>query len=334
MAGNHIDTDVVIVGAGPSGSAAAIWCLRQGLSVVVLEKTPFPRDRPGETLHPGIEVVFRTLGVFDDIVKLTETRHEGINIRAGNKFLFVPYGSDQRGTWLGFQVKRSDLDNCLLSKAVELGAVLRQPAKSQNVICIDGKVSGVVTDNGIIKSKFIIDATGNSQWLRKQLGLTVNQCSQKLLARYGYTSEPVYGEDVPVLSFNENGWRWDAKISEKLFQWTQLEVDHKPFAKYEDKFKGADVTWRIVRECAGAGYFLTGEAAAILDPGGSKGVLRAIYSGVMAADSIAKIVLSGQNEKGLCLGYQNWMRDWFFRDCDELNKLYLENGHNVSYEKL
>jgi flavin-dependent dehydrogenase len=58
--------DVAVVGGGPVGSAAALWCVRQGLRVVLLERERFPRRHPGVTLPPGVEPLFAQLGVLDD----------------------------------------------------------------------------------------------------------------------------------------------------------------------------------------------------------------------------------------------------------------------------
>ena len=63
------EVDVVVVGGGPAGSAAALWCVRQGLRVVLLEREQFPRHRPGETLLPGVEPIFAQLGVAEAIAR-------------------------------------------------------------------------------------------------------------------------------------------------------------------------------------------------------------------------------------------------------------------------
>jgi flavin-dependent dehydrogenase len=55
--------DVIIVGGGPAGTTAAIQCRRAGLAVALIERVKFPRERPGESLHPGIEPLFQQIGV-------------------------------------------------------------------------------------------------------------------------------------------------------------------------------------------------------------------------------------------------------------------------------
>ncbi|RPH80096.1 MAG: FAD-dependent oxidoreductase, partial [Nitrospiraceae bacterium] len=44
----------VILGGGPAGAAAALTLLDAQIPVTIVEREPFPRYRPGETLHPGV----------------------------------------------------------------------------------------------------------------------------------------------------------------------------------------------------------------------------------------------------------------------------------------
>ena len=69
--------DVLIVGAGPAGCAAAIRAASGGLSVALLEKARFPRDLPGEALPPDVEQTFAELGVTTSISKAGFMRTPG-----------------------------------------------------------------------------------------------------------------------------------------------------------------------------------------------------------------------------------------------------------------
>src|SRR5205823_6822156 len=106
--------DVLIVGGGPAGSAAAITCARAGLDVIVMESASFPRDHPGETLHPGIEVLLGRLGLSEEMDRADFLRSDGHHIDSNGRVEFVPYGSDQKGPWLGYHAWRADFDAILL----------------------------------------------------------------------------------------------------------------------------------------------------------------------------------------------------------------------------
>jgi flavin-dependent dehydrogenase len=57
-------TDVLVVGAGPAGSAAAAWCARAGLSVLLVDAETFPRDKPcGDGLTPRAMAELDQLGL-------------------------------------------------------------------------------------------------------------------------------------------------------------------------------------------------------------------------------------------------------------------------------
>lgn len=87
------------------------------------------------------------------------------------------------------------------------------------------------------------------------------------------------------------------------------------------KPSGADVTWRAISQPGGPGYFLVGDAAAVLDPASSHGVQKAIMSGMMAGHS-SQIMNAGQKEDNIILGYCKWIHNWFEHDVETLKKLY------------
>src|SRR5882724_5704622 len=116
-----VDADVVVIGGGPAGAAAAIACATRGLCVVLCERERFTLERPGETLHPGIEPLLAQLGVADRLPQVVGARHAGIWIEWGSARRFEPFGADAHGPWLGFQVRRSDFDALLLERAREVG---------------------------------------------------------------------------------------------------------------------------------------------------------------------------------------------------------------------
>ena len=109
--------DVVVVGAGPAGAAAAITSANAGLKVVILDRQAFPRDRPGETLHPGVERPLSDLGVLAAVSRAGFPRHEGIWVRWDGPLRLVRYGRDEAGPWLGLQAWRADFDAILLDHA-------------------------------------------------------------------------------------------------------------------------------------------------------------------------------------------------------------------------
>lgn len=81
------------------------------------------------------------------------------------------------------------------------------------------------------------------------------------------------------------------------------------------------MTWRAVKRPAGLGYFIIGDAATVLDPASSHGVLKAIMTGMMAAHSISRIIAHA-SERIITDSYCRWIHDWFEHDVSKLQKLY------------
>ena len=71
--------DVVVVGAGPAGSAAAAWAARAGSDVLVIDSAGFPRDKPcGDGLTPRAVTELERLGLGDWLD--TRIRHRGLRM--------------------------------------------------------------------------------------------------------------------------------------------------------------------------------------------------------------------------------------------------------------
>lgn len=341
MSIEHRIYDAIVVGGGPGGSAAAIACAAAGLRVLLLEKSLFPRAHPGETLHPGIEPLLERLGVAAEVMAAGFLRHQGNWVEWDRDRQFVPFGADERGVWEGFQAWRADFDRILLDRAKAVGVEVIQPCHVARPIVCGQRVIGVETSRGIFEASFTIDAAGSHHWLAKQLGLELKTYSDLLIANYGYVrGECPSRDDAPAIVADERGWTWTARVRPTLYQWTRLtfppeRIDRNwipaELSQLQaiGKSRGADVTWRLVAQPAGLGYFLVGDAAAVLDPASSHGVLKAIMSGMMVASAIAQIVDRTQREDWVVNAYCQWVDDWFDRDLHQLAQLYaLLPNHN------
>jgi flavin-dependent dehydrogenase len=324
--------DVVIVGAGPAGSAAAIACAGTGLNVVLVERAAFPREAPGETLHPGIEPLLERLGVAGAVRAAGFLRHEGTWVRWGGDAQFQPFGHDDAGPWLGFQAPRAAFDEILLERARGLGVTIFQPCVVLDVRLAPGRVVGIETSSGAIVSPYVVDASGRRGWLAGRLGIAWEQHGPPLMIRYGYVAGSCPARDgAPAIVADRDGWTWTARVAPGLYQWTRLSfagrADDGPPAELaalarRGHGRGADVTWRLAAEPAGGGYFLAGDAAAVLDPASGHGVLRALMSGMMIGHLIPRVA-AGQSTAGqVAAAYRGWLREGFHRDIEALRSLY------------
>ena len=176
--------DVLIVGAGPAGCAAAIRAASHGLSVVLVERTRFPRDAPGEALHPDVDGVFDELGVTEAVSDAGFIRYPGWMRERSGERTFVPFLGGA-GFRLGYQAWRSTLDSILLAHAQRAGVGVEQVTGRSDPIVSAGRVAGLHMADRQLSCRYLVDASGTARWLSRRLGLPVTRLSPELVAEYG-----------------------------------------------------------------------------------------------------------------------------------------------------
>ena len=328
----HLETDALVIGAGPAGCACAIQLLKQGKQVVIIDRATFPRQAPGETLHPGIQPLLEQLGVMDQALKNTTSRHNGIDNVVDGQTSFTPYSETEN--WQGFQFLRSSFDHMLAKEAQRLGASVhfqvlpRDLSKDK-----DGNITEVSGANFTVRSSFVIDATGRRRWMARHLSLQHDEFSPKLLAWYGYVEcRNSSTFRIPKFIWTAKGWIWLADVGDGRISWACLDVINQKRRRIDwipeqlrhcralDKTRGIDVTWSIATELSGNNWFLVGDAAVVLDPSSSHGILKAIMSGIMVSHLIGKY--SKSNQPLIHRHYDQWARDLFLSDSKEMKQMY------------
>ena len=329
---NILETDTLVIGAGPAGTSCAIQLLRAGWQVVLVDKFSFPRHAPGETLHPGIEPLLDSLGLKAQALKKGFLRHDGIINISEKGSIFTPYNEKEK--WQGFQLFREDFDQLLVEEAVKLGAQFLTDCIPLSLsLDEDRNIREVVTSQKIVRPRYVIDATGRRAWLSSHLDINYKHYSPKLISYYGYVECKDEGDlRNPKIYWDQFGWTWIAKVKEELLSWVRLDIrECKKINRYwiPEQLSGyqasgvrraVDVTWRIIEKTSDKNFFFIGDAAFVLDPASSHGVIKAIMSGMMAAHLITSSKKTDLDR--LHNYYNNWMKEWFMKDKEELIKSY------------
>jgi geranylgeranyl reductase family protein len=136
-------TDVLVVGAGPAGSAAAAWTSRFGLDTVLADAATFPRDKTcGDGLTPRAIAELELLGL-DDWVRGHGT-NRGLRAAGFGQELLLPWPGGSLPDY-GSAVPRTELDDRLFRAAVEAGATSFEGARAVDAVRdTSGRVTGVV----------------------------------------------------------------------------------------------------------------------------------------------------------------------------------------------
>ncbi len=172
-------TDVLIIGGGPGGAAAAMFLLRQGITPILLEGEDFPRFHIGESLTGESAQVLRRLGLEEEMVKREYPIKHGVKV----------YGSTATTTWyvkvssrdrdwnlydnITWQVRRSDFDKMMQDEAIKRGANKMKGTATKALIDEAGAMYGVQVrwpdgSIGEIHAKVTLDCSGQSTFLANQ----------------------------------------------------------------------------------------------------------------------------------------------------------------------
>ena len=172
--------DVLIIGAGPSGAAAASLLRQYGYQVLVLERQHFPRFSIGESLLPQSMVFLEEAGLLAAIEQAVPEFgfqfKNGAAFLRGNERTHFDFGDKfTAGPGSTWQIKRAPFDHVLAKQAAAYGAEIRY-GHTVTAVDVAGELpcADVVDEDGFayqVRTRFILDASGFGRVLPKLLDL-------------------------------------------------------------------------------------------------------------------------------------------------------------------
>jgi len=191
--------DVLVVGAGPSGAAAAAWLARAGHRVLVVDRKRFPREKTcGDALTPRAVRQLEDLGLADDLAP--HLRFEGLRSIAHGVTIELPWPEHPDFPSYGYVVRRRDLDALVSDRAVKAGATLRTGTEALEPVLDGGLVTGAVlagqTDgpHETVRARYVVVADGANSRFGRALGTARDRRYPLGMAVRGYFQSGYHDE--------------------------------------------------------------------------------------------------------------------------------------------
>ncbi len=315
---DSLDTDVLVVGAGPTGSATAAWAARAGLDVLLIDAATFPRDKPcGDGLTPRAVHELQRLGLGEWL----SGRAPNWGLRAGGfgRTWYLPWPGGTLPAY-GSAVPRVELDATILAVARDSGARLVQGQRAVDVERDGGRITGVrLADGRLVTCRRLVVADGARSQLGRRLGRVWHQDTAYGVAARSYvTSER--SDDPWISSHLElrnahgqvlSGYGWifplgdgtvnlgvgtlatdknpaDVHLRSLISLYADQQTDNWALTGAPQRVASALLPMGgAVSGIAGSNWLLAGDAAGCVNPLNGEGIDYGLETGRLAAQALA-----------------------------------------------
>jgi flavin-dependent dehydrogenase len=306
--------DVLVLGAGPAGSSAAIRLAEMGLDVGLIERCGFPRSHVGICIADETVALIDALGLGPDFSDGQFWRRILTAVRWGDaQTRLVPQN--------GYHVDRAVLDARMVARACRAGASLYQPAQVQDMSRLADLSWAVAMASGeahqLVKARFVVDAAGRHRAIR---GARIKD-GPALVSVHADWALKARGEFDGLIEAGEDAWLWfaqtardravvsvfcdprrlraggkgsmQAKYSALLAQFRALTLEQ--WGQQCSDPQACDAGSQHAEDPVGDRYIRLGDSCLSVDPLSSQGVHLALQSGLQGAAVVNTILRKPEN---------------------------------------
>ena len=348
---SRLETDVLVVGAGPGGSATAYHLARHGVDVTIVERSAFPREKVcGDGLTPRGVAALLKMGV--DPSEPGFERVKGLRVHSRDALIELPFPQLRTFPDYGLVRTRHDFDALLVQRAQKAGARLMERTEAIAPIISDGWVRGAtiraVEDKDAepteVRARFVIASDGAASRFAKPAGIVRDESrplgiaarryyrtdyhpgpwleswldlweGDLLLPGYGWLF-PVAGGTINLGAGLLNTFKNFKDVSaQRLFN-AFASMLPPSFGISEDTAEGRLLSGPLPMSFnrspqAVPGMLLVGDAAGAVNPFNGEGIAYAMETGEMAADLVHEALV--RHRPGLTMMYPTALRERYGR---------------------
>lgn len=321
--------DVVVIGAGPSGSLAASILQQKGWNVIMLEKQRFPRFVIGESLLPRCMESIEAAGLMNVVEKQGFQKKIGARFYKDGEVCDFDFSQQFTKGWSWtWQVPRAEMDLALAEEVANRGVSLQYESTVSNIdFGSDKQVVYYINERNeekVVECKFVIDGSGYGRVVPRLLKMDKPSDLPPRMAVFGHLKyDAIHESDkrIDIVTVTDKIWAWVIPFSDgrasvgfvgdveafdhlnafddtdsllKLIassDYIASKLGEIEFTMAPKKISAYSVS---VERFHGEGFVLTGNSTEFLDPIFSSGVTFAMESGVLAAKLLDR-QLRGEN---------------------------------------
>ncbi len=315
------NTDVLVVGAGPTGLTTAAALIAHGVRAVVVDKLP-----EGQNTSRAAAVNARTLEVLEDLDVARRMVKAGLiaprfTMREGPRVL-IPVDFSQLPTKHPYtlMLSQADTERLLLERLHELGGEVIRPKTLSRIIQDGDGVTATFDDGETLRAGYVVGTDGMHSTVREQAG--IGFAGGEFAESFALADVRLTGDaprDEVILFYADEGLTVLAPLPDDIFRivapaadapkvpspaFVQSLLDNRAFGP--GRLEVTDLVWgtrfhihhRVADRYRVGRVLLAGDAAHVHSPAGGQGMNLGITDAIALADALAE-VLHGSSDTAL-----------------------------------